>query len=412
MTWNAVQMALQVGRHGLPGGTTLARLLAEHRGVRNHMDLPRLTSQRILAWADAHRERTGNWPTSRSGPIVDAPGETWEGVQAALSLGARGLPGGSSLARLLHAKRGARNKARLPPLTPSRIIRWARAHRDRTGRWPGTNSGRIPGSGGETWNGVDQALRRGLRGLVPGSSLARLLGEEGLKGNPRSRLPLTISRILRWADIHREETGQWPRIASGRVHHTRGERWDSIDNALRQGFRGLPGGSSLPQLLAERRGARHARRPPRLTPETILAWADAHQSRTGAWPTATSGRIRTAPGETWKAVNAALREGGRGLAGGSSLAQLLAEHRGVPNRADLPPFSVEQILAWADAYHARTGGWPDYLSGPIPEAPGENWSKVHAALYLGLRGLAGGSSLARLLRRRKQNPRNTGQTSL
>ena len=37
----------------------------------------------------------------------------------------------------------------------------------------------------------------------------------------------------------------------------------------------------------------------------------------------------------------------------------------------LPALSVEQILAWADAHHARTGRWPNHKSGPIAEAPDE-----------------------------------------
>jgi hypothetical protein len=76
LTWRAVEMALQVGRHGLAGGNSLPRVLAEHRGVRNHMNLPHLSKARILLWADAHHERTGQWPTCRSGPIAAAPGET------------------------------------------------------------------------------------------------------------------------------------------------------------------------------------------------------------------------------------------------------------------------------------------------------------------------------------------------
>jgi hypothetical protein len=60
---------------------------------------------------------------------------------------------------------------------------------------------------------------------------------------------------------------------------------------------------------------------------------------------------------------------------------------------------VEQILAWADAHNARTGSWPHARSGPIPEAPGEKWAKVHSALRDGHRGLPGGDTLARLLRR-------------
>ena len=42
-TWSAVTSALGVGRRGFGGGSSLARLLAKYRGVRNHMDVPRLT---------------------------------------------------------------------------------------------------------------------------------------------------------------------------------------------------------------------------------------------------------------------------------------------------------------------------------------------------------------------------------
>jgi hypothetical protein len=39
--WQNLQTALQCGHRGLPRGWTLARLLAERRGVRNRGDLPR-----------------------------------------------------------------------------------------------------------------------------------------------------------------------------------------------------------------------------------------------------------------------------------------------------------------------------------------------------------------------------------
>jgi hypothetical protein len=68
-------------------------------------------------------------------------------------------------------------------------------------------------------------------------------------------------------------------------------------------------------------------RPPLLEIEQILVWADAHHARTGEWPTAMSGLIPEAPGETWTAVHLAIRRGGRGLPGGSSLPRLLREHR-------------------------------------------------------------------------------------
>jgi hypothetical protein len=57
---------------------------------------------------------------------------------------------------------------------------------------------------------------------------------------------------------------------------------------------------------------------------------------TGKWPTNRADAIPEAPDETWSAVDAALRDGGRGLRGGSSLARLLSRHRGKRNHRDSP----------------------------------------------------------------------------
>ena len=63
------------------------------------------------------------------------------------------------------------------------------------------------------------------------------------------------------------------------------------------------------------------------------------------------------------------------------------------------PLTVEQILAWADAHHARVGARPTCKSGPVPEAPDEAWANIDSALRHGHRGLPGGDSLARCLNR-------------
>src|SRR5207248_1371052 len=116
-TWLRVNAALARGYRGLPGGSSIARLLAEERGVRNRSRPPHLAIRHILAWADSYYKLNGRWPTSLSGPIPEAPGETWRAVDKALSDGWRGLPGGSSLAVLLAAQRGRRHHMRLPKLT-------------------------------------------------------------------------------------------------------------------------------------------------------------------------------------------------------------------------------------------------------------------------------------------------------
>ena len=137
--------------------------------------------------------------------------------------------------------------------------------------------------------------------------------------------------------------------------------------------------------------------PHRLTIQRILAWADAHHRRMGKWPNLQTGPIDASPGETWLAVDSALRRGDRGLVGGSSLARLLAVKRGVRNRLASPPLTIEQILAWADAHHKRTGKWPLTTSGPVVGASRGTWCAIDRALRRGSRGLPGGSSLAALL---------------
>jgi hypothetical protein len=396
--WGSVDIALTKGHRGLPGGSSLARLLHRERGVRNPKALPELTTRQILAWIDAFHAREGRWPHYQSGPIDDAPGETWGAVNSALEQGKRGLPGHSSLAQLLARRRGVRNQTSLPPLTTVQILAWADAHHAREGKWPNADSGPVREASEENWNALDMALRVGSRGLPAGSSLARLLHEERAVRNLQMLPRLTIEQILAWADAHHQRTSEWPIRSSGSIEEAAGETWAVVNGALVDGHRELPGGSSLAQLLAEHRGVRNCRDLPRLSPEQILAWADACHQRTGEWPTKQSGIVTGAPDERWDLLDVALRQGLRGLPAGLSLARLLARERGTRNRKALPPFTEAQIVAWAEAHRSRTGRWPRGDSGPIAEAPGETWTAVAVALSQGRRGLPGGSSLARLLK--------------
>src|SRR5262245_41314732 len=124
---------------------------------------------------------------------------------------------------------------------------------------------------------------------------------------------LTELQILAWADRFREATGRWPHKKDGPIAGTVGETWSGVDRALRLGQLGLPGGSSLAQLLWERRGARCACYTPPLDETQILVWIDAHHEQTGQWPTVNSGPVRDVPCERWAAIDEALREGRRGL---------------------------------------------------------------------------------------------------
>ena len=98
--WGNIHAALRAGNRGLPGVSSLPRLLASRRGARNHMALPPLTEAQILAWAEGHHQRTGRWPQVSSGPVTEAPGEAWRAINAALERGLRGLPGAGPAQRL------------------------------------------------------------------------------------------------------------------------------------------------------------------------------------------------------------------------------------------------------------------------------------------------------------------------
>lgn len=316
----------------------------------------RLSVPQILAWIDAHRARTGDWPRLTSGRVCGGPsGESWGRIDQALCRGGRGLPGGSSLARLLHAERGVDNRIDRPGWTVAQVLEWAEAHLRRTGRWPTVQSGSIPGTG-ENWRRVDNALRYGLRGLPSGLSLARLLARDRGVRHRRQAPRLTLRRILVWADDHFQRTGCWPHAESGPVSAAPSETWSAVDSALKTGGRGLAARTSLGRLLAARRRLRNHTNIPLLSVPQVLAWADSHYARTGTWPHAHSGRVADAPQESWAAVHTALRHGRRGLPGKLSLYRLLRRHRLLPG----PP---PPIRAWRIPTGQR-GAWPIRLEFP------------------------------------------------
>lgn len=161
----------------------------------------------LLRWADEHRKRTGKFPQAKSGIVAACPAEKWTSIDHNLRLGQRGLPANWSLAQLLTDFRGHRNNARLPNHTLKDILAWADAYHKRLGQWPTQSSGAIPVTA-EHWKLVDGGLRRGLRGLPSGSSLARLLNLHRGVRRYRHSPGYSIQQILEWADDHKKLTGR------------------------------------------------------------------------------------------------------------------------------------------------------------------------------------------------------------
>jgi hypothetical protein len=339
--WTAIDRALSLGMRGLPGGQSLAGLLQECAELlaartKDHRGAPagsvyaksrwpfaakqRLTVARILAWADAYHAAHGRWPNAVSGPIAGVPGETWAKIDVALKERLRGLKERSTLKYLLRQHRGLDAQDHLPPLSVEKVLQWAGDYHLEHGVWPTARSGPVGGVPGLDWSTIHALLKRGGRGLPAKTKLARLLAERYGASRPRLHTLLNVDQILAWADAHHAQSGSWPTCESGPVAVAWGECWSRIDGALRNGCRGLPGGSSLRRLLEEHRPT--SRRV--LDLETIRHWARAHRELTGRWPSVTSGPVVGAPpGESWSKIDAALRTGRYGLPGGSSLAQLV-----------------------------------------------------------------------------------------
>jgi hypothetical protein len=102
-----------------------------------------------------------------------------------------------------------------------------------------------------------------------------------------------------------------------------GETWLRVQSALVKGKRGLPGRMTLAGLLAKHRGVRTPQHVPPQSLKQITGWIDAFYRRHRRWPTHNSGAIPNSGGETWTAVDLALKRGRRGLSRRTSLARLV-----------------------------------------------------------------------------------------
>ncbi len=394
-TWAKLDGSLRKGQRGVGRKFSLAQLLHKERGVRIKGQAPALTVEQIQEWACQHYEIMGNWPTITSGKVLANLSESWDQINSALTLGLRGLPGGSSIAKqvaLLGGKR--KTDTGSVPADMQYVCMKIDDYREEHGAWP-TRESLV------TVDAADTRLRCGK--AVGTMSFATLIADEL---GPRTRMSqpsLTTEMILQWADAHKKVTGEWPTAGSGMILHSPNEDWGLLSRSMRRGMRGLNEAISLSKLLERERAVPHRFRC-ELTEELVLTWADAYKEEKGVYPGGKSLEpIPQSPGDKWRHIDHALREGHRGLPGGSSLAMLFAEHRGKRKRMNAPPLTVEQIEQWVRLHFERTRTYPTYrLGGIVEDAPEETWREINGALANGQRGLEGCGyrSLCELIKRR------------
>jgi len=121
--WSTIDCCLRLGRRGLAGGSSLARLLNQTGLKPNRREPAALTIEEILAWLEADHRATGKWPTREGG--ARAPnGLSWASIDFYLWHGLRGLPGGFTLARLVRFHRNVLLRAHwiLPVKDGQRLI--------------------------------------------------------------------------------------------------------------------------------------------------------------------------------------------------------------------------------------------------------------------------------------------------
>lgn len=209
---------------------------------------------------------------------------------------------------------------------------------------------------------------------------------------------LTIKQILRWADAYCRTHGRWPTSRSGTIDGANGRTWESVNTALRKGTCGLPGGSSLNQLLEQERDKCDLRVVlPDLTLKQVAKWVDSHRAQTGQWPWRECGPVLDSPRITWATIDQRMRRGEWGLPAGTTLSKWLRSARAVWDGGK-PMLTEALVIKWAQEHLDRTGRWPVTMSGPVHGHPGENWAAIDVALRNRRRGFPRKTSLSAILR--------------
>tara|TARA_R110002072_G_scaffold63628_3_gene158080 strand:- start:743 stop:2167 length:1425 start_codon:yes stop_codon:yes gene_type:complete len=218
-----------------------------------------------------------------------------------------------------------------------------------------------------------------------------------------SKTDITVGMIIEGVKRHFDETkklygvGQWPSckdyssISDGPL---RGESFGTIDKHLRDGGRGLPGESSLSQLMEEHGLGSH------ITIQDILDAAKLHFFQTkektgvGKWPSSSDRtRITSGPleGKTWKGIDTAFHRGYFNLPSDTTLSCFLKENGCFDSNIIDPSDVVEAAKLHYSQMKEKTGRgrWPSSKDNKVIETgplKGEKWSSIHTAIRDGYRG--------------------------
>ena len=373
--------------------------------------VPLMPLDEILNYADLWFKEYKKWPKKGSGPVGEDTELTWNDVNNQC----KRKEHNSSLANLLLEKRQVRHHLAKKNLSIQLIISWAKHHYQETNSWPTYESGVVLAEPSENWGAIRSNLVAGGRGLPSGLSIEKVLTNElGIVG-VRSGKNLTEELVIRLAKAHFELTEVYPHEKSTWILDG-SDSWAAISAALREGLRGLPGGTSLAQLL-DKAGlkANSADRSYPSLMEIIKAAEEFKELNNGNLPSRESGVFPNYLDLTWGKIDAGLKRGDV-IEGtdASSIADLWTKQFGYRNVNNLPDLSENQILEWCDLFKGRTGQFPSNISQSVVEMGTETFMSIDVAFRENRRGMNGHSSLSNFLfeKRGKRNNKNLPDLTL
>ncbi|WP_339908977.1 DEAD/DEAH box helicase [Symmachiella dynata] len=244
---------LRKGQRGLGPNSSLyteCKRVAADKGKsieKRTGDMTPWTLQTVQDEIRGHFQRCGKFPLVAT-PGTTSLGTTWSTINFYLRRGGHhGLPGGSTLAQQVEAVKQSLGmlQEHAAELTFENIRRAILLYQETHGQYPRRGSSDpVPIIGG-AWGTLNNRLRKGKVSEV--SSLATIVKFIRTQKNdppaPAKR-PLTVSEIHLTIRRHIEQYGEAPSRQSG-GQSVFGISWGHLDNLLKKGGRGLPGGSSL-----------------------------------------------------------------------------------------------------------------------------------------------------------------------
>ena len=215
----------------------------------------------MLAWADAHHARTGRWPTVSSGKVYERTARELATDRQRAHARIPRVP-----RRLVAATAVIRGSAEPNLVDNARGSQFARSSNGQTTTMFATGPGRTAARAlfraqvGVTWATVNKSLRKSEWLPREQRRLDRLLAKRRM---PSRRSTADGSDDRSDSEMGRHLLRRQGPMAEQRslvaLRNAPGLSWRIIDDALRHGLRGLPGGMSLAQVLEE--GGRGAGNP-------------------------------------------------------------------------------------------------------------------------------------------------------